>query len=103
MPNTHCLPSGTLGSHELPVSNHAAINISTVDPGSGNRRGIVVFLHPLTGVISSFPEPIPNTGSAGFYNRIGDFGTAVVADGWIFMYPSVHEDFFSGAGSQGIW
>jgi len=93
---THCLPNGALGVGELSVPN-VKKTATISDPGSGNRRGIVVFFHGIgQAVVPVVPQPIPNSGSAGSYGRYGDFEAAVVADGWVFIWPSVQEDFYQG-------
>jgi len=98
--DTHCLPNGSLGTAELPVCGINTGTVTVSDPGSGNRRGIIVFIHGLqASVVSKFPQPVSNNGTALFYNRFGDFESTVVADGWVFVYPSVQEDFYSGQNS----
>jgi hypothetical protein len=97
VPNTHCLPTGSLGTGELPVPD--IISTYTIsDPGAGNRRGIVIFIHGLSSSPVGSVQPVPNSGGALVYLRVGDFETAVVADGWVFVYPSVQEDFYTGTG-----
>lgn len=102
-PDTHCLPSGSLGTGELPVNSLTLSNINVSDPGVGNRRGIVVFQHGLLEFDGfGFPIPIPNTTVApGLSAQIGDFVTAVVAAGWISWYPPNQEDFYSPPASPG--
>lgn len=92
---THCRPA-PLGTGELSVPNVKG-TVTVSDPGSGSRRGIVVFIHGI-GVASVpvVPQPVPNSGSAGSYLRYGDFETAVVADNWVYVYVAVQEDFYQG-------
>lgn len=106
MPVTHCLPNTSLGTGELSVPTVSAANMTIQDPGVGNRRGYVVFMHGLNvAQVTNFPLPIPNSGTSGFYSRIGDFANAVVADGWVFIYPAYQEDFYTGKfpNTQGDW
>ena len=93
---THCLPSGSLGTGEVPVSNVAEENTSILDPGAGNRRGLIVFIHGLSvGVPPFFPWPIPEEHTITGDVKILDFANDVVADNWVFLYPSVSEDYCS--------
>jgi hypothetical protein len=104
VPNTHCLPSGSLGTAEIPVSNVGATYLTIVDPGVGNRRGIVVWINGLNVFLAtSYAPSIPNGGSAGTYNRVGDFANTISADGWLFMTVTVPEAFMNLAGSQAIY
>lgn len=104
-PNTHCLPTGSLGTGELPVNSITISNTNVSDPGVGNRRGLVVFQHGLPVGVNPqtvFPIPVPNlTLSPGLSAQLGDFEAAVVADNWIFWYPPYQEDFYSPQANPG--
>jgi hypothetical protein len=103
MVDTHCRPSGTLVPGEVGVSSVGSYNIETYDPGVGERRGIIVFIHGLSiGPIANFPLLMTNGGSPPFASRFGDFVTAVNADNWIVESVSVSEDFYY-IGSQAIY
>lgn len=104
MPNTHCLPNGSLGTAEIPVSNISVPYLAVVDPGAGNRRGVVVWITGLNVFLTtSYAPAIINGGGTGTYNRVGDFQSAVTTDGWIFIIAQVPEAFVPIAGSQAIY
>ena len=96
MTDTHCLPSGAPGTGELLVNPITAQNTTTNDPGVGNRRGIIVNIHGLndSGQLP-IPQTVPNFTFAGLSEQFGDFVTAVVADGWIHLFPVYQDDFYS--------
>ena len=101
--DTHCEPSGSLGTGELPVCNISAGTTTSVIPsggvGHGNIRGICVWL---TGFDVGFntgagiPPVLFGTGETQFMNSL-------VADGWIFLLVPSNEWFFYGYGSQGVY
>lgn len=88
MPATHCLPSGALGTSELPVPNVSAANLTTYTP-SGSKRGVVVLLHGLN--IVGVNIPIVPTGA--MLTLAGTLQT----DGWVVINPTFSEDLYSGA------
>ena len=94
MPNTHCLPSGSLGTNEVPVPPIiGGVQIPSGGLGSGNIRGIVVWLHGLG-------SPVGGTYANGVYPDNSNPVTLgclalcnnLVADGWIVFAPVFGED-----------
>lgn len=98
MPNTHCLPTGSLGTGELPVPNVGTGVIYTIPAttGVGNRRGVVVLLSGLTDAPIPIPPPPPTGDFLTFCNDLA-------ADGWTSILVPYAEDFYDGFGSQGVY
>ena len=76
MPNTHCLPSGSLGTGEVGVPIVPG-NASILTP-SGSKRGIAVFCHGM----GTTPLALPPVNTGGFLTLAND----LKADGWIVLY-----------------
>lgn len=93
MPNTHCLPTGSLGTGELAINNITPGTVTALVPsgglGHGNIRGIVVSCHGLTGPGNAVP-PIP------YLTDYLTFAQNLQADGWIVVQPPYPEDFKEG-------
>jgi hypothetical protein len=52
----------------------------------------------------TYPYLYNNSGTTGFYDRMGDFVNAVVADGWLHLYPNFQDDFYvKGSGALGLF
>lgn len=100
---THCNPTGTaLSSTSIPVPNVNASTVTIMDPGVGNRRGIIVFFRPTSPEPSTYPiTPPPLPGAAYGQDTIA-FATQVVADGWVFVYPACPDDFLPQYGSVNL-
>jgi hypothetical protein len=96
MPNTHCLPTGSLGTAELPVPNLTASTIYTIPAttGAGNRRGVVVSIHGLQG-----HPTVPEIPSGEYLTFLND----LAADGWTILNPPLAEDFYPGLGYVGVY
>lgn len=90
MPNTHCLPSGSLGTKELPVPGISTSTMQVRTP-SGTPRGIVVMCH---GVTNGTPPPNAYVQSGAQWDALS---TALVADGWLTVSPPLQEDAAVGA------
>ena len=92
MPNTHCLPSGSLGTGELPVPNVPGFgsSFSTVLIPGGAKRGVVPLFHglgsrPPFADISGPPPTLYNT-----------LATDLVADGWVVIWvEQLGDDYIS--------
>lgn len=82
MPNTHCLPTGSLGTNELPVPPIPGLNTINTPGALGSNliRGIVIICHGLNDNNNTFPD-IPLA-----------FLTSLVADGWITYNTLFQED-----------
>lgn len=100
MPNTHCLPSGSLGTAELPVPAVNAGTMTTV-AASGTRKGVAVLMHGLQTTIVATPMPVPNLGGI-FPVKFGDLAAALTADGWECLYITYAEDFAAGNPSLAV-
>jgi hypothetical protein len=94
MVDTHCLPTGSLGTNQIAVNQVGADTVTTIDPGAGNRRGICVFMHPSTNSDGSLPYSIPN----GIGDNIATLSSSMTAapsgsaGGWVFTYPAYPMD-----------
>jgi pimeloyl-ACP methyl ester carboxylesterase len=100
-PLTHCLPSGSLGTDQMPVTQVGPDTVTITDSthapvGGFTRRGICVFMHSA----QTSDGPLPLT----FLSNIGEnFATvqaSLNADGWIFVYPAYPGDFSIAAVAQ---
>ena len=98
MPNTHCLPSGSLGTSEISVSNLSSANISTMTP-AGAKRGVFVFIHGIS--VGSVPIPMGFDDTAIY--KAGTFATALAADGWICLQVALPEVLQPGLPTQAIY
>ena len=88
---THCpsVEAGTLLSTSIPPCGVFDEMVTIQDPGTGQRRGIVVFLHPSEASDPHLPLAVPNTIGLNFQ----DLFTPLVADGWLVAYPASPQDF----------
>jgi hypothetical protein len=89
--DTHCLPSGVLGTGELSVPQISASVMAQSVPG-GSKRGVVVLCHGL--FLGPEPSPYPITD---IVSVVGDslyltLTNALVADGWVVIFPPFQED-----------
>jgi hypothetical protein len=106
---THCLPTGNLGTNEIPVCNISDYNVTASIPvgglGVNKVRGVVAYCHGL----SDGPQPIPatigtvNASTPAFNNYLSAFRDNLVNDGWIFLAVPYPEDYYISVGSAGIW
>jgi hypothetical protein len=111
VPATHCLPTGSLQTAELPVCNislgTSTAYIPTGGVGHGNIRGIVVYLGGLDVQYNSgaaIPCVIPPDGTVAGLELFGTtFKNSLVADGWIVLAVPANEWFYNGYGSQGVY
>jgi hypothetical protein len=92
VPNTHCLPSGSLGSSEVPVCQVGSATITVQTPaggiGHGTIRGIVAICSGLSIVPQSFPIPITD----GAATKFQTLATALTGDGWVVAMLPFPED-----------
>jgi dienelactone hydrolase len=98
MPNTHCLPTGALGTNELavpPIIGYAGIPAGGV--GHGNIRGVVVWLHGLRGPGSAYPATTPVDTGGILPGYFATFTNALITDGWVVLAPIYAEDGFATA------
>lgn len=97
----HCLPTGTLATHELPVPNIPGIG-TVQDPGPP-RRGVVVLCHGLFEGINPGQLSVP-ADVTGFLNDYsGTLSADLQADGWVVYQLAYPEDNYSfGAPSDGL-
>jgi len=95
MPNTHCLPTGSLATGEEPVPA-VPMGVTVNGPAPGSRRGIVILVPGLTG--SAMPCPPLNADVTGLLP--GYFATLMLnlnRDGWLTAYlPNVGYNYYSG-------
>jgi dienelactone hydrolase len=84
LPDTHCLPSGSLGTGENPVPAVPA-NATVLTPG-GNKRGVVVLLHGLseTGEPSVLPPPLIDYPGPWVFLTLAQ---ELQNDGWVVAFP----------------
>jgi hypothetical protein len=103
---THCLPNGYLGTNELPVPNISGATITTYNPASGLRRGVIVYHHGL--YLQSLSTPYPPGGQfTDNYNLAGSaFNDALcknlASDGWVVLAVPAQEDTYVGVPSAGM-
>lgn len=96
---THCLPTGALAVHQLPVPGV---------PGSGSAqapsspKGVAILLHGLqTEPVSAIGAPVDTGGTLPLY--FGTWASDLVADGWVVVYPSYAEDGYAGSPCAGLY
>ena len=94
MPNTHCLPTGSLATGEEPVPA-VPMGVTVNGPAPGSRRGIVILVPGLTG--SAMPCPPLNADVTGLLP--GYFATLMLnlnRDGWLTAYlPPVGYNYYT--------
>jgi len=103
---THCLPNGYLGTNELPVPNISGATITTYNPASGLRRGVIVYHHGL--YTQSLSTPYPPGGQ--FTDNYQILGSAfqdalcknLANDGWVVLAVPAQEDAYAGVPSAGL-
>jgi hypothetical protein len=83
MPNTHCLPSGSLGTSEIPVCNVSTARSTIASPG-GAKRGVAltfqgVWLHRVDA-----PPPVQDESSILMFATLQ---AALVSNGWVAVTP----------------
>ena len=95
MPNTHCLPSGSLGTSEVPVCQIGNDVITVQTPaggfGSGNIRGIVVLFNGLSIIPVTIPLPITDSATIKFQT----LATELTTDGWVVAMVPFNEEFLT--------
>ena len=93
---THCRPTGALAADEIPVCNVSKAGTSVIFP-SGLARGVMVFLHGLSGNREPVPPGLPtaNTSDVTGHHYDFQFMQSVVADGWIYITFPYPEDYYS--------
>ncbi len=100
---THCHPTGVLGPHELDVPPVPGYGISTFVP-SGHKRGVVVFLHGLTGPGATFPLPVQDFTGPILPSYLLTLCNDLKSDGWIVISPIYAEDgYVTGNATEGVW
>lgn len=101
--NTHCLPTGALGSNEVNVPNVSDSKMPYMRVNPGSRRGVVVFLHGMvTSTTAAVPVQIVDSG--GYFPGLNlTFANSLVTDGWVVIQPSFGEDWSLIRPSQAIW
>ena len=106
MVDTHCLPTGALGTGEIPVCNVGRASVSINRPG-GLVRGVVVSMHGLSVSPAVTPQPLPtaNITIPAFNDYSFQLMNSLTADHWIYMPVNMPEDFWSlqGGGSRAIF
>lgn len=99
MPNTHCLPSGSLGSSEVPVCQIGGDTLSVQTPAGGighsNIRGIVIYQSGLSIVPQTAPLPITDSSTS----KVQTLATGLTGDGWVFALVPVNEFFVTSGAS----
>lgn len=101
MPNTHCLPSGSLGTSEVPCPHIGSTKMQTVTPG-GSKRGVVVMMHGLNTAVTTIPGTLADSG--GFVpTKELTLATALAADGWVVLYPTYGEDWAVGNPAKAVF
>ncbi len=84
---THCLPTGSLGTFEIPVIQ--VPGGGTVLEPVGSKRGVVVLLHGLQLINnSSFPVTLIDNS----VDQLLTFANDLVADGWVVLFPGMMGD-----------
>lgn len=101
MVNTHCLPSGSLGSGELPVPNVAATLMSVAAPAPGSRRGVVVLIQGFQFSIGSSVPSVVDVGGIQPINLLS-LRTALVSDGWVVVCPQIAQNLYVGLPQVGL-
>jgi dienelactone hydrolase len=93
MVTSHCPnPTTTLTATSIPVPNVGDGNVAIADPGAGNRRGIVVFIHANQSVATSFPPQISSATGTNYLALALD----LAGDGWVVAFVSTPEDWYKG-------
>jgi dienelactone hydrolase len=91
MVKTHCLPTGSLQTSELPVANvsTAGLNVVLPSPGIGACavRGVAVMLHGIIGNYSMPTNLYDQANNTTFWNLAQGLNT----DGWITIWPQYQE------------
>jgi pimeloyl-ACP methyl ester carboxylesterase len=88
MPITHCLPTGSLGTSEIPVIQVPGGG-TVLTPSSGFKRGVVVLLHGLQLInYSAFPVPLIDNS----VDLLLTFATDLATDGWVVLFPGLLGD-----------
>lgn len=97
---THCLPSGSLGTGQLPVPAFPGPGSSILTPG-GSKRGVVVLMHGMLTVDNQFPYPLQDVVGVlpELYNTLA---TNLQGDGWVVIWPSLIGDNYLTAQSHGL-
>ena len=89
--NTHCLPNGSLGTNQIPVSSVPG-PLSQYVP-TGSKRGVVVWMHGLSVTGDAYPFPILDQDVGGFAPvLVQTFVNDLVADGWVVVPVTYPED-----------
>jgi pimeloyl-ACP methyl ester carboxylesterase len=104
MPNTHCLPTGSLAAAEIPVPNVLSTSVRTYLP-VGSKRGVVVLMHGLSVATEPTPPAVltANTTPTGFQDYSYQLVNSLTADGWVVVAVPYPEDSYSGVnGAAGI-
>lgn len=85
MPNTHCLPTGSLGTNQIPMVQFPG-NPGTIFTPAGSKRGVVVISYGITG-FGQYPYPCANVTGAGPVNWL-TLAQDLQADGWVVIWPT---------------
>lgn len=86
MPVTHCLPTGSLATGQLPtnpIPGQGSLTVPAGGIGHGSIRGVVVYGHGWNESAAAF---------GGGETLIQNFLNALVTDGWIVLNASYPED-----------
>jgi hypothetical protein len=105
---THCLPSGTLGTGEIPVCTITSANTTAYVPsggiGHGFIRGVVVAMHGLSVVQAPIPPVLSADSSVTAFKAFGStMMTQFINDGWLYLNVPYPEDYYVSLGVQGIY
>jgi hypothetical protein len=81
MPNTHCLPSGSLGTAQIPVPPFTGYPGTILTP-SGSKRGVVVWSPGLGTLNTSWGQSFADNGVF----QVQTLATNLQNDGWVVIY-----------------
>jgi hypothetical protein len=101
MPNTHCMPSGSLGTAQLNVPSFPGPSGSVLLP-SGSKRGVVVLMHGMLTFAAAYPYVLQDV-SGVLPELYQTLATNLQGDGWVVIWPTlVGDDYASVCQRDGI-
>jgi hypothetical protein len=89
--DTHCLPTGSLGTGELGVPATPGPVVPQA-PVSGSKRGLIVLLHGITATTSAFPCDIIEDLTGATPTLWQTLATDLTNDHWVVIMPIFAED-----------
>lgn len=100
MPNTHCLPTGSLGTGQLPIPDFPGAGSSILTPG-GSKRGVVILMHGMLTTNGQFAYPLQDV--VGVLPELYQtLATNLQGDGWVVIWPALIGDSYNTAQSLGL-